>query len=395
MYDFNTPVDRTGTGAAKWEYAPAPVAGSGFIPLSVADMEFRVAPEIQAAVTRAAEHGIYGYTAADEPYFTALRDYLMRRHGYEVKREWHTVTNGVVPAISVAVRAFTKPGEGVIVQPPVYYPFFQDIKGNGRAIVENPLVLKNGRYEMDFDGLEKLCAAPANTMLILSSPHNPVGRVWTAEELGAVNEICKRCGVFVVSDEIHCDLQLEGHKHHSFLALPGEKEHVMVCTAMSKTCNLAGLACSDIFLPGETAREAFLAEQERSLGWGIPYFARAAGIAAHTQCDGWIDEMLRTVESNFNLLYSFIGERLPMLTCIKTEGTYLAWIDMRLLGLTDKEQEQMHLNAYLALDEGYIFGKGGSGFARWNLALPQAELLAALKRLEAAVNGILAQRGRI
>lgn len=394
MYDFTTVVNRRGTGASKWEFAPAPVAGSGQIPLSVADMEFRVAPEIQQAVIQAAEHGIYGYTCPDEAYFNALRDYLIRHHGYEVKREWHTVTNGVVTAISVAVRAFTKPGEGVIVQTPVYYPFFQDITNNGRAIVENRLLLKDGRYEMDFDGLERLCAKEENTMLILSSPHNPVGRVWSMAELERLNDICKRNGVFVVSDEIHCDLLLNGAKHHSFLTVPGGAENCMVCTAMSKTCNLAGLACSDIFIPDEARRKAYFEDQERSTGSGLPYFARAAGIAAHTRCDGWIEEMLRVIERNFELLYRFVETRLPMLTCIRAEGTYLAWIDMRLLGLSDEELEKMHLNAYLALDEGYIFGANGSGFARWNLALPEKELTRALDRLELAIKETLAKRGR-
>lgn len=393
MYDFTTVTDRRHTGSAKWDFAPESVKNAGVVPLSVADMEFRVAPEIKRAAINAAEHGIYGYTYADDEYFDAIKNYYIRHHGYEPKREWHTITNGIVPALSIAVRAFAKEGEGVIVQSPVYYPFYNDIKKNGCRIVENRLILKNGHYEMDFEGLERLTARDDIHLMILCSPHNPIGRVWKREELERVCDICKRNGVFLIADEIHCDIIMSGNKHNSLLTFPEYIDNCMVCTAMSKTFNVAGLGCSDIFIPNEERRKAYMDEQSRGMGNSLTYFARAVAIAAHNECDEWLKEMLNAVETNFNTLYDFIETRLPALKCIRAEGTYLAWIDMRALGLNDEELEKMHLDAFLALDEGYVFGTNGSGFARWNMALPNHLLTEALERLEKAVKPILERHG--
>lgn len=395
MYDFTTVTDRRHTGADKWDFAPEQIKAAGVIPLSVADMEFQVAPEIKRAAIKAAEHGIYGYTHADDEYFDAVSNFYLRHHGYEPKREWHAITNGVVPALSIAIRTFAQEGEGVIVQSPVYYPFYNDIKKNNCRIIENRLILKNGHYEMDFAGLEKLCARDDVHLMLLCSPHNPVGRVWHRDELERVCQICQKHGVFIIADEIHCDITLFGSKHNSLLTFPEYIENCMVCTAMSKTFNVAGLSCSDIFIPNAAMCERFKVEQDRYAGGKLNYFARAVAIAAHNECDEWIKEMLCTVEDNFATLYDFIAQRLPALDCIRAEGTYLAWLDMRALGLNDAEQEKMHLDACLALDEGYIFGTNGSGFARWNMALPKRELIAALERLEKAVRPILEKHGKI
>ena len=312
-----------------------------------------------------------------------------------MKREWHTVTGGIVPALSLAVKTFARPDEGVIIQSPVYTPFFRAIEMNGRKVAENRLILKDGRYEMDLENLEKLCARDDIHLMILCSPHNPVGRVWREEELWAVGRICKKHGVFVLADEIHCDILLNGAKHHSFLTFDEFLDNCMVCTAMSKTFNVAGLLCSDIFIPNRERYDSFMLEKMRSMADTVPYFARAVSIAAHNDCDEWIDEMINAIEANFNTFYGFIGARLPMLKCIRAEGTYLAWLDMRALGLNDEEQKKMHVDAYLDLDEGYIFGANGSGFARWNLALPESELIKALERLENAIKPILKKRGLI
>ena len=395
MYDFTTIVDRKNTGSLKWDHTPENIKKAGLAPLSIADMEFKVAPQITRAIIKAAEHGVYGYTGADDEYYNAVRGYYIRRHGYEVKREWHTVTGGIVPALSLAVKTFARPDEGVIIQSPVYTPFFRAIEMNGRKVAENRLILKDGRYEMDLENLEKLCARDDIHLMILCSPHNPVGRVWREEELWAVGRICKKHGVFVLADEIHCDILLNGAKHHSFLTFDEFLDNCMVCTAMSKTFNVAGLLCSDIFIPNRERYDSFMLEKMRSMADTVPYFARAASIAAHNDCDEWIDEMINAIEANFNTFYGFIGARLPMLKCIRAEGTYLAWLDMRALGLNDEEQKKMHVDAYLDLDEGYIFGANGSGFARWNLALPESELIKALKRLVNAIKPILKKRGLI
>lgn len=393
MYDFTTTTDRRHTGSIKWDAAPARVQEAGLTPLSIADMEFQVAPQIKRAVVKAAEHGIYGYTHVDDEYFNAVKNYYIRHHGYEVQREWHTVTNGIVPALSVAVRAFAKEGEGVIVQSPVYYPFYNDIRKNGCKVVENRLILKNGRYEMNFEELDRLCAREDVQLMIICSPHNPVGRVWTREEVKRVGDICLKHGVFLIADEIHCDITLGGHKHHSLLTFPEFTDNCMVCTAMSKTFNVAGLGCSDIFIPGKERYELYKAEQNRAMGDSLTYFARAVAITAHNECDEWVKEMLSVIEDNLNAMYEFVDTRLKGISCIRAEGTYLAWMDMRVLGLSDSELTKLCDDADLVLDMGEIFGTNGSGFTRWNVALPKKDLIAALERLEKVVKPLLDKHG--
>jgi cystathionine beta-lyase len=389
-YDFQNIIDRTNTGAIKYDMAPEPTKSAGSIPLTIADMEYKIAPAIQTAVTKAAEHGIYGYTHADDAYFAAVKLWMEKRFSYTPDRESMFNTAGVVTALGMAVRAFTQEGDGVVIQPPVYPPFRFAVCDNGRTLFENPLILKNGRYEMDFTGLETLCKVKSPKLLILCSPHNPVGRVWTIEELTRLGEICLKYGVFVVSDEIHADIVHHGGKHTVFATLPQMAEHCMVCTAVSKTFNLAGLSCSNIFVADKVHRDAFERVVRRESSDIIPYFARVATIAAYTECDEWLNALTANIEENFNQLDTFLKERLPALKLVPAQGTYLAWVDMRSLGLNDKELEELMLNkALLALDEGYIFGTGGSGFERINLALPREALLDALLRLERAVKRIL------
>jgi cystathionine beta-lyase len=389
-YDFQNIIDRTNTGAIKYDMAPEPTKSAGSIPLTIADMEYKIAPAIQTAVTKAAEHGIYGYTHADDAYFAAVKLWMEKRFSYTPDRESMFNTAGVVTALGMAVRAFTQEGDGVVIQPPVYPPFRFAVCDNGRTLFENPLIFKNGHYEMDFTGLETLCKVKSPKLLILCSPHNPVGRVWTIEELTRLGEICLKYGVFVVSDEIHADIVHHGGKHTVFASLPQMAEHCMVCTAVSKTFNLAGLSCSNIFVADKVHRDAFERVVRRESSEIIPYFARVATIAAYTECDEWLNALTANIEENFNQLDTFLKERLPALKLVPAQGTYLAWVDMRSLGLNDKELEELMLNkALLALDEGYIFGTGGSGFERINLALPREALLDALLRLERAVKRIL------
>lgn len=389
MYQFNDFINREGTGSAKWEIRPAAVKKAGTVPLSVADMEFRCPPEVTAAVQKAAKHGIYGYTLVDDAYFEALRGFMKRRHGSEVERDWLLVTNGVVSALGICVRALSEPGDAVVIQPPVYAPFLESITANGRKPYFNQLVLKNGRYEINFDEFETFCAKEETKLFILSSPHNPVGRVWTTEELNRLAGICAAHGVKIIADEIHADIILEGYHHTSMLNIPAAKGNCVVCTAMSKTFNLAGLSCSDIFVPNAELRKTLARQQARDHAFGMNYFARAASIAAHTQCDAWLDELNAYLTKNFQLMYDFIGQRLPVLDCIRAEGTYLAWVDMRALGLSDRELKDFCENkANLALTMGDWFGMGGSGFTRWNVALPMQNLSDSLDRLAAAVDNL-------
>ncbi|MBQ1893999.1 MAG: pyridoxal phosphate-dependent aminotransferase [Clostridia bacterium] len=385
-YDFTKKIDRSNTGAYKYDFMPEPLRGSGIVPMTVADMEFSAPPKVNEAVAKAAFHGCYGYTGPQGEYLEAVRHWQKTRHDWDIEDDWYVVTNGVVQALGVAVRAFTKEGDGVIIQTPVYHPFYGAVRDNGRRIVENPLIANNGRYEMDFDDLEKKASDPSVKMMLLCSPHNPIGRVWTTDELSRVADIAKRHGILVVSDEIHNDLIMPGNTHTVFAKVPGASDNCVVCTAISKTFNLAGLSCSNIFVPNALHKEKF-AEQAHRDGCGcVPYVARFATIAAYNECADWLDELISVIRSNYALLCDFISERLPEFTVTPLEGTYLAWIDMRPLGLDHKALTEFLVEkAMIADNDGEMFGSAGEGFRRWNLALPESELHAALSRLEKAV----------
>lgn len=385
MYDFTTLINRAGTGSIKIDMAPEPVKGSGFVPLTIADQEFAVAPEIVEAIKRAADHGIFGYTYDDIEYRSAVDSWMKRRHEWDTSAFKMFTTNGVVPALGIAVRAFTEPGDGVVIQPPVYPPFAGTVKKNNRRLVENPLIYRNGRYEIDFDDLSEKTKPDDVKLLILCSPHNPVGRVYTRNELRQVGEICKRNNCLVVCDEIHNDLILPGYKHTVFASIDNFSDFSITCTAVSKTFNLAGLACSNIFIQNAELAKKFEKIAERDNSGCVPFFARAATIAAYNLAEKWVDELIRVIDKNFRKLYSFVEDNLSEISVTHAEGTYLAWLDMRKLLLDDTELENLMLKNHLALDEGYIFGTNGSGFERWNLALPESELDKALSRLKEAV----------
>ena len=388
MYDFSTVINRAGTGSVKVDMAPEPVRGSGLVPLTIADQEFAVAPEIREAIIEAANRQIYGYTYPDESYRDAVDSWMARRHNWNTKGMPMFTTPGVVAALGLAVRTFSEKGEGVIIQPPVYFPFSNAIKSNDRVIVENPLILEDGKYRIDFEDFEKKASRDDVHLFIMCSPHNPVGRVWKKDELCRIVDICNRNNVFIISDEIHNDLIMPGNEHTVLATIPGAENNCMICTAVSKTFSLAGLCCSNIFIPNKDMAEKFAVTSGREGTRSIPYFSRYATIAAYNKAEPWVDALIEAVNENFLYLYDFIDTKLPMLHAIRAEGTYLAWIDMRALGLSDEELEKLMLKNYLALDEGYIFGTNGSGFERWNLALPKKLLADALDRLYTAVNSL-------
>ena len=385
-YDFTTLIDRSNTGAFKYDFMPEPLRGSGIVPMTVADMEFSAPPEVNEAVAKAAFHGCYGYTGPDKAFMDAVKHWQKTRHDWEIQDDWYVVTNGVVQALGIAVRAFTKPEDSVLIMTPVYHPFYGAVIDNGRKLVTSSLKENCGRYEIDFEDLEAKAAMPSVKLLILCSPHNPIGRVWSREELTRISEICLKNGVIVVSDEIHNDLILPGNKHTVFASIPGAEDNCVVCTAISKTFNLAGLSCSNIFVPNEKLRKKFAQEASVSGCGCVPYIARFATIAAYNECAAWLDELIGVIDENFKLVYDFIGSRLPEFTVTGAEGTYLAWIDMRALGLGHKRlNEFMAEKAMIADNDGEMFGPAGDGFRRWNLALPKEELEKALIRLEKAV----------
>ncbi len=385
-YDFTTKIDRSNTGAFKYDFMPESLRDSGIVPMTVADMEFSAPPEVNEAVAAAAHHGCYGYTGPDKAFMDAVKHWQKTRHGWDIEDDWYVVTNGIVQALGIAVRAFTAPEDSVLIMTPVYHPFYGAVLDNGRQLVTSALIENAGRYEIDFEDIEAKAALPSVKLMLLCSPHNPIGRVWTREELEKISEICLKNGVLVVSDEIHNDLIMPGNRHTVFASIPGAEDNCIVCTAISKTFNLAGLSCSNIFVPNEKLREKF-SKQAHTDGCGcVPYIARFATIAAYNKGSEWLDELISVVDANFRLLYDFIGKRLPQFSVTRAEGTYLAWIDMRSLGMGhEKLNEFMVEKAMIADNDGEMFGSAGDGFRRWNLALPKAELENALERLEKAV----------
>lgn len=390
-YDFKTLPNRRGLGSSKWDAMLAERSDlpEDVVPLSVADMELANAPEIKAALHELIDAGPLGYASPTKRFFDACVAWQQRRHSWSPSAEWIVTSPGVVPALYNAVRTLTQPDDGVIIQPPVYYPFRMAVERSGRRVVENPLVERNGRYEMDLEDLARKASDPSVSMLILCSPHNPVGRVWTPEELRAVLDICLANNVLVVSDEIHDDLIMPGHEHMTLmrLAADSERERIVVCTAPSKTFNLAGCQASVIYLANSELREKFSAG---FYGIGMHHlnaFAYAATIAAYESGERWLSGLLALVWENYQRLVAWARRQGRGIAVYPLEGTYLAWVDFRSLGLDACELERfMKDEALLWLDEGKLFGVEGEGFERINLACPTSVLDASLERLATALD---------
>lgn len=356
------------------------------ISYGVAEMKFPLCPEVKQALRDCAELGYFGYYG-DANYSKVVCDFMARRHGWQAKPEWVVQTYGVVLAISMAIRAFTQPGDGVIIQTPVYTPFFNEIKGNGRVILENPLVRVGDRYEIDFADLERKAAEPNTRMMILCSPHNPVGRVWSREELQRVSEICLRHGVLVVSDEIHNDLVYAG-EHSVYASIsPEAEQNCIVCTAPSKTFNVPGLVTSNIFVPNDQLREGFKAEVSRCIGHFLNITGPAAGTAAYEKGEAWLSELLDYLKGNAETFYSLVHEKLPRAWTPRMEGTYLAWLDLSYLGMEDDELERFLADkAGLLCNMGNMYGEAGKGCIRVNIGCPRRYVVDAVERLAKAVS---------
>ena len=390
-YDFETRPDRSGTGALKWYFAPKDAIEKGAVPLSTADMELPTAPEIIEAMVKAAEHGVIGYTWADNAYRDAVLHWFSTRHNAQFQREDIVLTPGVVSALNVAVRAFTQPGEKVIIQTPVYHRFFDAVTNNGRELVECPLVCNNGVYEMDYDEMERLLKDPAVKLFLLCSPHNPVGRVWKREELLRIGKLCNENGVIVVADEIHGDLIFPPHQQVVYATLGEEyANNCVVCTAVSKTFNLAGLGCSNIFIPNPQLREKFSAQVTVEGYHNPPYFAYGATLAAYYKGAAWLDALLEHVKGNADWAVQYFKEHLPQASIPELEGTYLLWVDLRFLGLRGKEFASfLQDEAVVVLDKGKGFGAIADGCARINLAAPRADIVTAVENICRAANARL------
>ena len=389
-YDFTSVPDRRGQGSAKWnafiDSAPDRV------PLSTADMEFYTPQPVIDAIVNVAQNQILGYTQPTEEFYDAVAGWMARRHNFEVKREWLINTPGVVDALGLLIEAATKPGEGVIVLTPVYYPFDLAVIAKTRHIIYSQLKIDGDRYMIDYADLEKKAKRKDVTAILFCNPHNPVGRVWTAEELETVAKICCDNGVFIIDDEIHHDLIMPGHKH-IVMANIGNwvLDNIAVCTAPSKTFNLAGLQCSNIFIPNEKIRVKAGLLQLMAMQTHLNVFSYPACTAAYNHCEDWLEELLTVIKGNADYIESFMAEHFPEIKVFPLEGTYLQWWDLRGLGMTHVEQKEMLEKAGIYLDNGEIFGIAGRGFQRINLACARSTLEATMERFKTAVENVRAK----
>ncbi len=384
-YDFDKVVDRRNTNSIKWDANEARFGEKDLLPLWVADMDFEVAEPIVNAIQERVSHKIYGYNMAADSTYDAVAHWLKKRHGWEVEKESMKFSPGVVPALSTLVRALTAPGDKVMIQTPVYYPFFKMVENNDRELVQNELVYREEekRYYIDFEDFEQKAKDPALKMVILSNPHNPVGRAWNKEELEKMGRICVDHDVIIISDDIHFDLMLNGNQYIPIASLSEEfKQQTVTCIAPSKTFNLAGMQTSVILLPNKEHREAFAAEIETQGIGMLNSFGAAAMEAAYNHGDEWLDQLISYLEDNLEFLKGFISEKLPKVDVIEPEGMYLVWMDFRKYGLDYKELESVMLKeAKIALNQGHIFGEGGRGFLRINIACPRSTLNEGLERI--------------
>ena len=389
-YNFDEVIDRRNTDCLKYDFAVQRGRPKDVLPFWVADMDFSIAQEIEDALVKRCQHGIFGYSEATDGYFAALQNWYLKHFNWHVQRPWLIKTPGVVFALAMAVKAFTEPGDGVLVQQPVYYPFTEVIRDNDREVVNAPLALVNGHYEIDFADLEQKLANPKVKLMFLCSPHNPVGRVWTKEELLKVGDLCLKYNVITVSDEIHSDFVWDDNVHTPFATLGEEyQQNCIVCTAPSKTFNLAGLQVSNIFIPNQKLRRAFRKQIDAAGYSQLNTLGLVACQAAYTYGEEWLTQVKAYIRSNITFVDDYLKQNLPQIKMLPIEGTYLVWLDCSALGMTADEREQwLWHEAKLWLDGGGIFGKEGEAFERINVACPRATLLQGLEQLKAAVEGL-------
>lgn len=388
-YDFTTLINRHRVGSSKYELMMAqnPDLEDNIIPYTVADMEFITPPEIVESLKKYFDEHLLGYTTTTPEYLEAVKNWMKKRHDWEIKDEWIVCTPGVVSVLFAAVKAYTEPGDGVILMPPIYHPFFSAIEAGKRIVVENPLINKMGRYEIDFEDLEIKASDPRNKMLLFCSPHNPVGRVWTENELKKVAEICLRNNVLIVSDEIHFDLIMPKYSHTVFAKISGIQDKIIVCTAPSKTFNLAGLQTSNIIIPHKGLRDTLKAELCKTAVIDLNALGYKACETAYNECEPWLEEVIKVIFENHMILKRHMEKYHPEIIVSPLEGTYLQWMDLSPLGLGPKELEKMlQDDAKVYLNQGYLFGKEGEGCVRMNIACPTQIMKEGLERLSNAIN---------
>lgn len=378
-YNFDEIIPRRGTGSYKWDSAPA----DDVIPMWVADMDFRTAPPVIDALRRRVEHGVFGYVKVPDAYYDAVISWFGRRHGWHIERDWILYTSGVVPAVSVVVKAMCEPGDRVILQTPVYNCFFSSVRNNGCEVLENPLINDGGRYRMDYDDLERKAADPKAKLLVLCNPHNPAGRLWTAEELERMNDICLRHGVRVLSDEIHCELTYNGNLYTPFAAVSDRcLDNAIVANSPSKSFNTAGLQIANIITNDADLR----ARIDRAININevcdVNPFGVEGLIAAYNEGGPWLDALCTYLWDNYKALLGFFAERLPKLRVTPLEGTYLVWVDCRCLGVTSDElTRRLADEGRVMVNSGTMYGADGEGFIRINIACPRSRMMQGLERM--------------
>lgn len=387
-YNFDEVIDRKGTNSLKYDFAAERGKPADILPLWVADMDFRTPPAVIEALVKSAQHGIFGYSDNKQGYFEAIYNWYKNRFNWKIEQSWLVKTPGVVYAIAAAIRALTDKGDAIVIQQPVYYPFSETILANKRKLINNSLVYKNGTYKIDFDDFEAKIIKHGVKLFILCSPHNPVGRVWTREELVRLGDICIKHNVVVVSDEIHADFIYKGNEHCIFASIkPEYLNNAIICTAPSKTFNLAGLQVSNIFIANKEIRRKFKEEINRTGYSQLNTMGLIACQTAYEHGARWLDELKEYLEGNLDFIRSFLTERLPQIRLVEPQGTYLVWLDFQALNFNEKEIEDLIVNrANLWLDSGTMFGSDGKGFERINIACPRATLEKAFLQLEKAIH---------
>ena len=389
-YDFETLPSRKDTGSTKWDamYAKNPNLPQGVIPLSVADMEFCNPPQIARGVGEYLQHSVLGYTAPTKRFYDAIVNWQQRRNHWAIEPQWIVDYPGVVPAFFHLTKFLTQPGDGVILLTPVYYPFYNAVRNSGRTLVESGLIYRDGTYTIDFADLEAKARQPENKVLLFCSPHNPVGRLWTEEELRRVGQICLENGVRIISDEIHSDLVLTKERRHIPIASLSEElaQITVTCSAPSKTFNLAGMVTSYLVIPNQELRELVLSGRNQEGTFHCNMAGYRALEIAYDQCEDWLEELLDVLRGNQRLVAEFLSEKIPQIKPVPLEATYLQWLDCSGLGMSVEELDRfMEEDALWFTDPGSMFGAAGGQFQRINLACPASALRAALERLETAL----------
>ncbi len=385
-FDFDRIIDRKGTSSEKWDGLEKKFGKANLISMWVADMDFEAPPCVKQVIRERSEHGIFGYTDQPDSFYNAVVEWVNKRHGWNIKADWICNTPGVVPALSASLMAFTQPGDGVVIQPPVYYPFFSVIQGRGRKLVENPLIFENGKFRMDFEDLEARIT-PEVKVLFLCSPHNPTGRVWTRKELDRLARICREKDLLVVSDEIHSDIVYKGSVHTPLASVSADMaSRTITCISPSKTFNIAGLSTSVAVIPDERKRSDFERVTEFLHIEGGNLFGTFALEAAYNEGEEWLEELLEYLEDNIDYTEDFLAENIPGVSLVRPEGTYVPLLDFRSLEMSGEELQQFLIHrAGVAMDGGHWFGRTGEGFARINIATPRSILRKGLEGIEKAI----------